>query len=100
MTLPDYQGVGIGNALSDYVASLFKATGKPYSSTTANPAMITHRAKSKHWNMRNKPKLNPAIGRTSSIGGMSSASNRLTASFDYVSAARREDAVKLGVISS
>src|SRR5262249_57232560 len=30
--LPDFQGVGIGNALSEFVASLFVATGKRYCS--------------------------------------------------------------------
>jgi len=97
--LPDFQGVGIGNALSDYVASLMKAKGIPYSSVTANPAMIRHRAKSKHWNMRDKPKLHRAIGKTSTIkGNQKTATNRLTASFDFVGAARVEDATKFGLI--
>jgi hypothetical protein len=98
--LPDYQGVGIGNALSDYVASLFRATGKPYSSVTANPAMISHRAKSKSWNMRDKPKLHTGQSRTSTARGLAAktAVNRLTASFDFVGPARYDDAVKLGVI--
>jgi ABC-type arginine transport system ATPase subunit len=98
--LPDFQGVGIGNAMSDYVASLFKATGKPYSSVTSNPAMIRHRAMSTLWNMRETPKLQPAIGKTSSVKGMTSASSRLTASFDYMGAARVEDAIQFGVINA
>jgi len=98
--LPDFQGVGIGNALSNYVASLMKAKGVPYSSVTANPAMISHRAKSKLWNMRDKPKLHSAIGKTSTIkGNQKTATNRFTASFDYVGAARVEDAIKFGVIN-
>jgi len=96
--LPDFQGVGIGNAMSDYVASLFRATGKPYSSVTSNPAMIRHRAKSKLWDMRERPKLQPVIGKTTSVKGMTSATSRLTASFDYKGAARVEDAIKFGLI--
>jgi ABC-type ATPase involved in cell division len=98
--LPDFQGVGIGNAMSDYVASLFKATGKPYSSVTSNPAMIRHRAMSKLWNMREAPKLQPAIGKTTTIKSMTSASSRLTASFDYMGAARVDDAIQFGVINA
>jgi hypothetical protein len=98
--LPDFQGVGIGNALSDYVASLFRATGKPYSSVTANPAMIAHRAKSRLWNMRQTPMLHNALSRSSGARGLvaKTATNRLTASFDYSGPARIEDAKKLGVI--
>jgi len=33
-------------SFSAYVASLFKATGRPYRSVTGSPAMIHHRAKS------------------------------------------------------
>lgn len=98
--LPDFQGVGIGNTLSEYVASLFRATGLPYSSVTANPAMIRHRARSTCWTMRSAPHLAPRVGKTSTIKMMANttATNRLTASFDYVGAARRDDALKLGVI--
>jgi ABC-type ATPase involved in cell division len=97
--LPDFQGVGIGNALSDYVASIMRAKGTPYSSVTSNPAMIRHRAKSKLWNMKAKPMLHAAIGKTSSIkGNQKTATNRYTASFDYVGAVRVEDAIKFGVI--
>ena len=98
--LPDYQGVGIGNALSEFVASMFRATGKPYSSVTSNPAMIYHRAKSKNWNMRATPNLHRPIGKTSSRPGFAATTSlsRLTASFDYTGEIRAEDARKLGVI--
>ena len=45
--LPDFQGVGIGNAVSEYVASVYAAMRRPYYSTTSNPAMINHRNRSK-----------------------------------------------------
>lgn len=98
--LPDYQGVGIGNALSEFVASMFRATGKPYSSVTSNPAMIYHRAKSKNWNMRATPNLHRPIGKTSSwpCFAATTSLSRLTASFDYTGEIRAEDARKLGVI--
>jgi hypothetical protein len=64
--LPDFQGVGIGNAMSEFVAAIYKATGKPYTSTTSHPAMIHHRAKSPLWRMSRKPGLN-AAGRRRSL---------------------------------
>jgi ABC-type lipoprotein export system ATPase subunit/GNAT superfamily N-acetyltransferase len=45
--LPDFQGVGIGNAMSEFVASLYRANGRPYFSATSQPAMIRHRAQSR-----------------------------------------------------
>ena len=97
--LPDFQGVGIGNAMSEYVASLYLATGKPYTSVTSNPAMIQHRARSKNWNMRRGLSRAPQLGRTSTIDMRSTvATSRFTASFDYVGEPRYEDAKLFGVV--
>ena len=94
--LPDYQGVGIGNALSELVASFFRATGKPYRSVTANPAMIYHRARSPLWRMTRAPSR---LGHNSmSVLRRTSSANRLTASFEYVGPARPEDARRFGCL--
>ena len=100
--LPDVQGVGIGNALSEFVASVIKSLGKPYMSTTGNPAMIRHRARSPLWKMKRAPSRN-ALDRGEMRRGfganlMSRAVNRLTAGFEYVGPARPEDAERLGVV--
>lgn len=97
--LPDFQGVGIGNALSDFVASLYRATGKPYTSVTANPAMIGYRARSPKWCMRSAPKLHEKAG-ASSTSQVSRfiATTRLTASFDYVGPVNHDEARRLGVL--
>ncbi len=83
--LPDYQGVGIGNALSEYVAGLYRATGKPYRSVTSNPAMIAHRARSSLWKMTRKP----SMVRGARQGGFTNVNfrtshGRITASFEFV----------------
>jgi ABC-type ATPase involved in cell division len=103
--LPDFQGVGIGNALSEYVASLFQATGKAYASTTSSPSMIGHRARSPLWLLTRKPGL---AGRDTSekkrtsgrTGGwpIHRATTRLTAGFRYVGPARLEEARRFGLI--
>ena len=96
--LPDFQGVGVGNALSNYVASLFRATGKPYFSTTGAPGMIYYRAKSKLWDMHRKPQLL----RRSKTGhkGLeeTKATNRITAGFTYKGKPNSEDARGFGLI--
>jgi len=97
--LPDFQGVGIGNAMSAFVASLYRATGKPYRSTTSHPAMIAHRCRSPLWRLIRAPGL---ASPTSSVGfGQflnTAATARLTAGFEYIGPADEENARRLGVL--
>lgn len=81
--LPDYQGVGIGNALSNFVASLYKKRGFRYRSQTSHPAMIRHRNKSPLWKLDQQPSLSPKIGK-SGKQKWKAATRRLIASFEYV----------------
>ena len=82
--LPDYQGVGIGNALSETIAALHRSTGKPYFSSTGNPAMIHHRARSPLWRMIRKPsRVQPNRGTLRGLND-TAALRRITASFEYV----------------
>ena len=53
--LPDFQGVGIGNAMSAYIGSLCKGLGYSFISQTSHPAMIGYRNKSPIWRMIAKP---------------------------------------------
>ncbi len=93
---PDFQGAGIGNAMSEFVASLFVATDKAYRSTTSHPAMIRHRLRSLKWNCVRTPGMGP----TKSPGTISKsrAVYRLTASFEYIAPANFEQAEVLGVM--
>jgi GNAT superfamily N-acetyltransferase len=81
VVLPDYQGAGIGHALSSYVASLWKALGHRATSTTTHPAMIAARQKSPHWRMIRPPSL---TSRDTGRQRVRHATTRLTAGFDYV----------------
>jgi ABC-type ATPase involved in cell division len=93
--LPDFQGVGIGNAFSEYVASLFQSTGKPYRSVTGNPAMIRHRARSPLWIMTRPPSQ---VGRSQDKRlRRTSACDRITASFEYVGPSRQQEAIRFGI---
>jgi len=86
VTLPDYQGVGIGNAISNHVASMWRALGFRAMSTTSHPAMVGSRARSPLWRMHRAP------GRTAGGGmmsrdrkfGASIAIDRLSAGFEYI----------------
>lgn len=84
VVLPDFQGVGIGNRISEWLGSYVRSIGFQFNSTTSHPAMIRHRLKSPLWN---KLRLGHAGGNItkSTIGHEKTASSgRLTASFQYV----------------
>jgi ABC-type lipoprotein export system ATPase subunit len=78
VTLPDYQGVGIGNALSACIASMWKGLSYKATSTTTHPAMMRARCKSKLWTMTREPSM--AAGQDS----LKHATARLTAGFQYI----------------
>ena len=105
--LPDFQGVGIGNAMSNYIAAAFTGVlGRQYTSVTANPAMVAYRARSPLWKMTRKPQINPnarAKGRKpthkdAQVLRNSFTTDRITASFKYVGPRNRDAAVSLGLI--
>jgi GNAT superfamily N-acetyltransferase len=82
VTLPDYQGVGIGSALSAWCASLWRGLGFRALSTTTHPALIASRTRSPLWRMHRAPSL---AGRSAARERhMKHATTRLTAGFEYV----------------
>jgi energy-coupling factor transporter ATP-binding protein EcfA2 len=96
--LPDFQGVGIGNAMSAYVAGMFRATGKPYFSVTGNPSMIHSRNRSPLWRLTRQPGFTAKAGRSSSVAvNQHGAQNRLTAGFEFVGPANPHDALRFGI---
>jgi ABC-type molybdenum transport system ATPase subunit/photorepair protein PhrA/GNAT superfamily N-acetyltransferase len=95
--LPDFQGVGIGKVLSDFVASMYAATRKPFTSATGSPGLIQSRARSKNWNMLRKPGLTGKAGSSSSVK-TAHATDRLTCAFKYVGTPRIEEAKNFGII--
>lgn len=86
VVLPDYQGIGIGSAVSESVAAHYRAQGRRYRSTTSHPAFIAHRQRSEKW----------ALVRVMAQGSVPHASARSTArtstgravvTFEYVGGA-------------
>jgi ABC-type dipeptide/oligopeptide/nickel transport system ATPase subunit len=96
--LPDFQGVGIGNAMSEFIAGIYRGTGKPYYSTTSHPAMIHHRAKSPLWRMTRKPGLTGGGSKRFSMMRKTAAIDRLTAGFEFVGPPRFSEARQFNLI--
>lgn len=49
VVLPDYQGMGFGNKISEYLGELYLSQGYRYFGKTANPRMGEHRERSNKW---------------------------------------------------
>jgi GNAT superfamily N-acetyltransferase len=82
VTLPDYQGVGIGHALSNFCASLWKGLGHRALSTTTHPAFVAARLKSPLWRLTRAPSL--ACPARPDRPDLKHARTRLTAGFEYI----------------
>lgn len=83
VVLPDYQGIGLGNAISEAVAQHYRDIGKRYSSVTSHPAMIGHRNRSSKWILTRSPGRVPPSGKNA-VMKKSSSAGRVTASFEYI----------------
>ncbi len=84
VTLPDYQGVGIGFAVSTFIASVFAAQGYRATSVTTHPAFIASRKRSPLWRMYRQPSMCARPNAQKVIKVLRHAMTRLTASFEYV----------------
>lgn len=86
VVLPDYQGLGIGNVMIEATAEqLWRRERKRFRATTSAPSLIAHRRRHPDmWRLAMAPKMKAAVGKTSTIKGMSSSAGRLTTTWVYV----------------
>lgn len=56
VVLPDYQGLGLGTHLAEFVGQYLYERGYRYHRSFAHPALIHAAAQSKRWKLVNKPK--------------------------------------------
>jgi len=83
VTLPDYQGVGIGSAVMEAVADLHRAEGHRVNITTSHPAMIGHLRRSPRWRAVGVRKTG-SHGTRRFISNYRSSAGRAVVSFEYL----------------
>lgn len=81
--LPDFQGVGIGRALFDTVASMWAGLGYRAFSRTAHPAEIASRTRGGMWRLTNHGLTSADSGRITTLA-KSRTTNRRAASFEWI----------------
>ena len=83
VTLPDYQGIGIGTAVVEAVADLHHRDGDRVNITSSHPAMIAHCRRSPRWRTVNVRKT--GARRTAWLGNKyRGAIGRAVVSFEFV----------------
>jgi len=83
VTLPDYQGVGIGTAVTEAVAEVHLAQGHRMNITASHPAMIAHCRRSARWRAVSVRKTGSRSARRF-IDNYRTSSGRATVSFEYL----------------
>ena len=84
VTLPDYQGMGIGMRVVAAVASLHRAEGFRINVTSSHPALINHCRHSEMWKTIGVKKTGSSRSGTKKYVNYRSSAGRAVVSFEYV----------------
>jgi GNAT superfamily N-acetyltransferase len=84
VTLPDYQGMGIGMRVVAAVASLHRAEGLRINVTSSHPALIRHCRRSTDWKTVNVKKIGASPRGSARFAAYRSSTGRAVVSFEYV----------------
>ncbi len=96
VTLPDFQGLGIGMRAMAAVAALHRAEGMRINVTSSHPALIRHCRRSPLWKAVSVKKSGTAPSATTSFPQYRSSAGRSVVSFEYVGVRNARDA-KVGI---
>jgi GNAT superfamily N-acetyltransferase len=84
VTLPDYQGMGIGMRVVAAVASLHRAEGLRISVTSSHPALIRHCRRSADWKATSVKKVGSRPHGSGRFAGYRNSAGRSVVSFEYL----------------
>jgi GNAT superfamily N-acetyltransferase len=87
VVLPDFQGLGIGNAMIERTAeALWRREHKRFRARTSAPALVAHRRRHPEmWRLSAAPTMAPPTSRTSMIPGhVRTSAGRLTTGWVYI----------------
>ncbi|NOZ39147.1 MAG: ABC transporter ATP-binding protein [Planctomycetes bacterium] len=84
VTLPDYQGMGIGMRVVAAVASLHRSEGHRINVTSSHPALIRHCRHSTLWRTVNVKKMGSSTKNVARLSAYRSSKGRAVVSFEYI----------------
>ncbi len=89
VTLPDYQGMGIGMRVVAAVADLHRSEGLRINVTSSHPALIQHCRDSAKWKTVNVKKIGSSSRCSAGNGPYRSSAGRAVVSFEYLGASQQ-----------
>lgn len=98
VVLPDFQGVGIGNAMITTLASMWRALDRRVFRNTGHPAEIAGALRDPNWKMIRQPSRTSRGNKKAGFENFVAkrATDRLTASFEFIgNAMQRDEAIAL-----
>ena len=81
VTLPDYQGIGIGLRVAEAIGDLYLSEGHYFGVTAAHPALLAHCRRSPRWRLRRV--LKNGSRRAGKKWGYRTSAGRAVVSFEY-----------------
>jgi GNAT superfamily N-acetyltransferase len=84
VTLPDYQGMGIGMRVVAAVASLHRAEGLRINVTSSHPALVRHCKRSADWKTVSVKKAGSSPRNSKRFAGYRNSAGRAVISFEFV----------------
>jgi GNAT superfamily N-acetyltransferase len=92
VTLPDYQGIGIGMRAMAAVAELHRREGKRINVTSSHPTLIRHCQRSPLWKAVNVKKIGTSRSSGTRFPQYRSSAGRAVVSFEYLGSEQHETA--------
>lgn len=85
VVLPDYQGIGIGNRFTNYIAKKYIDNNFRFTIVTSNPALIHTFKRQKNWKLKSKTHKAPHSGvlKSRGVGNLGGSTNRITTSWEF-----------------
>ena len=84
VTLPDYQGIGIGMRVVAAVAGLHRQRGQRISITSSHPGLIRHCRDSPHWKTTSVKKRGGSRNRSKAFANYRNSAGRAVVSFEFL----------------
>ncbi len=84
VTLPDYQGMGIGMRVVAAVAALHRGEGHRINVTSSHPSLINHCRRSALWKAINVKKTGSSSRNVANLSAYRSSKGRAVVSFEYL----------------
>jgi len=79
VVLPDYQGIGVGSKLLDFIGDYYLKKGYRYIITTSAPSLMNSLNRNPNWKLKNIGRNPPHTGRFPFMG----SAKRITSGWEY-----------------